>query len=411
MRRALIAITTCAGLLLPVPARADLKEGSYAPDIEAKEWLNTQDGQPISLAELRGMVVVMYFWVSWHKGGEAFMPLINMVENHPNLGRRRGVFILGVTEADRKRVEEMIEEERIFFPIGLESPSGKEYKLDMYPSVVVVDPTGKIAYSGWPGREGGQPFVDRILSVIGENPPTRTHPREAAEALRHLDAARTAIRKGDYKAAYAEARSAYDSALLGDDLKTRCQDMLDLLEALGRDKLADAVQLADQQKFAEAVAALRDVARLFRGLTVGKAAQKRLKGLEDRYPEVKKVLAALQREAEARGLLVAVRDALKERSFGEAYDTLQKLLKDFSDTPVASDAQTILRRMEKNPTIMSVVRDHQAEAACNNWLGQARSYARAGNFERARELLRKVIDTYPETRFADEAWRELGQLK
>lgn len=409
MRTALIA-TTCVGLLLASVARADLDEGTYAPDIEAKDWLNTEGGQPLSLGELRGMVVVLYFWVSWHGGGENLMPMINQVENHPNLGRRQGVFILGVTEADRSRVEDMIEEERIFFPIAMESKAHEEYDIHSFPRAVVIDPNGKVAYTGWPGKEGGEEFVRKILDVIADTPPTRTHPREAAECRRYLDRAREAIREDDYKAAYRAARNAHERALTGDSLKTHCQDMLDLVEAIGRDKLACGMQLVDNKEYEAGVTALRDVTRLFRGMKSSKTATKRLKSLEERYPEVKRVLDTLKRDAEARGLLVAARDALWERSFGPAYEMLETILKDYEDTAVAPDARTILARMDKNQTIMGCVRDHKAARDCTNWIGQARSFKRVGNFAKAREFFRKVIEQYPDTVFAEEAYRELADL-
>ena len=56
MWRTLITVAM-AGFLLSGTVRADLEIGTYAPDLEAGDWLNT-DGQSISLSELRGMVVV-----------------------------------------------------------------------------------------------------------------------------------------------------------------------------------------------------------------------------------------------------------------------------------------------------------------------------------------------------------------
>jgi tetratricopeptide (TPR) repeat protein len=408
MKPTLIA-ALCVALLLPTLAQADLEPGTYAPDIEAKDWINADEG-PISLSELRGMVVVLYFWVSWSRGGEYFMPLINLVENRPNIGRGAGVFLMGVTEADRKRVLDVVKEERILFPIALESTAAKEYKIESFPRVVVIDPNGKVAFTGLFGKSDEDNFIKKITDVLAETPPTRTHPREVVEAYHDLDRAREAIRRGDFRLGFQAARNAVEHALTGDPLKVLCQNMIDVVEAIGRDKLADALRLVDEKKYAEAVAVLRDVDRLFRGMAAGKTAKKRLEALKERYPEVKRVLDGLQREAEARGLLVSAKDALWDRSFGQAYDTLEKIVRDYSDTRVVGDVKTILQRMEKNQAIMGYVRDHQGEKDSNNWLGQARSYIRTGNLDKAKELLRKVIKTYPDTIWAEQAYRELSQL-
>lgn len=416
--RLTVLLSMCFAVLCGSVARADLKEGTYAPDIEAQEWMNTaqihesETDDPISLAELRGMVVVLYFWVSWHQGGESLMPLINIIENHPNLGRRRGVFIMGVTDADRSRVETMVKEEHLFFPIALESDAHEDYDINSFPRVVVIDPEGKIAYSGWPGREGGSTFVNKVLEVVADSPPTRTHPREAAEARRYLDRAREAIRAGEYRTAFHEARTAYEMTLVGDKLKTTCQEMLDLLEAIGRDKLAQGMAALDRKEFDEGVTLLREVNRLFRGLNIAKTAKRRLKALEKQYAGVADVLKSLDREAEARGLLVAAEQALRSQPprIGEAYELLGEIVKDYEDSEASEGARTIMGRIEKNPTMMGYVRDHQAADSSRNWLAQARSYIRMGNLAKARELARRVIEQYPDTVYAEQAYDLLRQL-
>ena len=185
---------------------------------------------------------------------------------------------------------------------------------------------------------------------------------------------------------------------------------MDLLEAIGRDKLITGADLVDRKQFLEGVKALREVKLDFRGMKCSKAAKKRLKSLGERYSEVGRVLDQLQHEAEARGLLATARDALWERHFGSANETLQQIIKDYGDTPVVADAKTILARMAKNQTIKGYVMDYDAASDCRNWIGQARSFMRIGEHRKAEELLRKVIDTYPDTKWAEDAYRILAEL-
>ena len=71
--RTVLSTIVLAGILLANVVRADLEVGSYAPDVEAEEWLNAEDTLPVekipSLKELRGMVVVLFFWVFGKLGG------------------------------------------------------------------------------------------------------------------------------------------------------------------------------------------------------------------------------------------------------------------------------------------------------------------------------------------------------
>ena len=406
MKRVLISVTLVA-VLLAGTARADLEEGTYAPDLDAKDWMNSD--RPISLSEMRGMAVVLYFWVSWHSAGEALMPLINQVENHPGLGRKGGVFVMGVTAADRGRVEEMIKENRIFFPVALECEAAEAYGITAFPRVVVIDPVGRVAYSGWPGG-GGDDLAQALIDTFEKTPPFRTHPREARAAHRALDKSREALRAKDYRKAYFWARKAYDHALHGDPLKTRCADLLDLIESLGRDALAEGMHLLDEKKHSEGAVALREVVESYRITKAGKFARRYLRTLKNKSLDVRRALEGIDLESDARNKLASAAKLLWERSFGEAYETLKKIDKDYSETESAVQARAVLSRMEKNKEIMGYVRDHQAENKCEAMLAQARSFRETGQTSRAREILRRIIDDYPGTVYLEQAYDELEKL-
>jgi len=406
--RPLLTVVLAAALALSPVARADLEVGTFAPDLEARDWLNT-DGRPLSLAELRGMTVVLYFWASWADASKQLLPLINELENSWLLGRKSGVFVIGVTESDRRRVEDsVVKAERIFFPIALECSAAKEYKITSFPRVVIIDPTGKIAYSGWPNNP--EELTKKIVDLFSDTPPFRSHPREAELVRRMLEEAAAALRSGDYRTAYIKARDADESALVGDPLKLRVHDMIDLIEALGRDELARARQLLDEQKHAEAVQAIREVARKFRVTRTGKAARRLLQALKDGYAEVKQALEQSDREAQARAALTSAVELLWERKFGECYEKLRQIASDFGETAPGADARKLLSRLEKHPRIMTSVRDYQARDECERLLAEARSFRQTGSYAEARQILRSIIEKYPGTSYADAAYRELAEL-
>ncbi len=404
--RVWIAITLSVLYLCGPRALADLEKGTYAPDIEAKDWKNTDE--PLSLHELRGMVVLLFFWVSWHKGGEHVMPMMNFINS--KFGRSQGVFLIGLTDADRTRVDKMLEKERVLFPVGMESKSYEEYKLTSFPRVVIIDPQGRIAWTGWPGDKGGETLFREVQRVIAETPPTRTHPIEAAEVRRNLAEARRALRDENYREAYRKAMAAFNRALTGDPLKTECQDMLDLIEALGRDKVARAEQAVDEKEFETVVTLLREVQRDYRGSEVAREATRWLKLVQKKHKEVADLIKEQEDEVTANNLLAAALDDLRARKFGEAYVKLEEILADYSSTRSAPKARTVLDRMKKNEDMMLHVKDFQAAAECTSLLAQARGYERSGRPNKAKELYLIIIEKHGDTVHADEARRRLAEL-
>jgi len=214
-----------------------LQVGDYAPSIEAKEWLNVEREEDIpSLVELRGMVVVVFFWVSWHQGGEALLPIVNMLSYNP-YGRTPTVYFIGVTDADRKVTQPLVEESKVFFPIAVESDAAKEYGFERGFGFVVVDPEGKIAFKGSGGGDISG-TANAVRDLINEMPPTKTHPEEAKVCYRKLDEARDLVREEKYTRARNLAREAFLRSVLGDRLRSRAIELADLLEQLGYEQLA-----------------------------------------------------------------------------------------------------------------------------------------------------------------------------
>lgn len=394
-----------AALLLSAAARADLDVGTYAPDFEAKDWLNTDE--PISLIDLRGMVVVVVFWVSWFEGGEFILPELSIVNSREV--RQRGYYVIGLTDSDKTKVEKLVKEKRIFFPIGAGSKSMEEYKITKYPSLVIIDPLGKISWSG--AAFGKDNEISKALEkVFTDNPPFKTHPDEVIYTQRQLAEARQALREGDIRESFEAAERAIEHTVFGDPLRAKCQDVLDLIESLGRDMLARSLAALDDKRYEDAVRLLRDIRRDFIGLEVARTARKRLELMKKRYPEVAKIVERESEASRAELALMSAIEVLRARQFGEAYVKLEDLAKEFPDTDAAAKAQTVLDRMNKNEGLMGYVRDHKAESICKPLLTQAGNFARSGQNSKARELYRRILDEFGDTVWADEAARRMALL-
>ncbi len=384
--------------------RAEVEEGEIAPDIEAKEWLNLDyigATEGPSLADLRGMIVVLYFWDSFNEFGERILPQIATIEGNDRIGRQRGVFILGVCKADRERIEEGVRKNKIFFPVALESDAQKEYDINS-PGLVIIDAEGKLYWST-DDSDSGDSAVEQIQKAMVDTPPTRTHPYEALLVDKFMTEAHDKILGGEYRQAISAARKASEHALTGDLLKTKCQEYVDLLEAIGSDYLSRGERLIEEKKFDQGVEQLRVVAFDFRGADCSRRARLKLNELAKDHDEVNEILVQLRKDGEAVGVLAEALDNIQSRMFAEAYTNLERLTTEYKGTGSAEDAAGILERMKKFPAIRGEIRDFEAQAECEPKLARARNLLQRRRYRQAAKVFKEIIEKYPETSYAEKA--------
>ena len=226
----------------------------------------------------------------------------------------------------------------------------------------------------------------------------------------YLKQARQALREDRYQDAFRSADNAFEHALRGDELKSRCQDVLDLIEAIARDKLAQAQRAADERSFEDAVTTWLEVQREFRGMDVARAGRKRLEALQKKEPDVAELIRRQSSIGLAETILASALELIQDREFGRAYEKLEQIVEEYGGTETATKAQTVMDRMQNNEGIMGYVRDHKASRTCRTMLSQADAYERTGRTGRARELYREVMDKYSDTTYAEEAAQRLARL-
>lgn len=121
-----------------------LKAGTDAPDI----MLNTIDGKPFALKDLRGRYVVLDFWASWCPDCRKDSPFI--MQLYKKFGAK-GVAFVGVSfdknlESWKNGVAKLgIEYTQVSDLKQMrESPVAEAYHVKWIPTVYVIDPQGKV---------------------------------------------------------------------------------------------------------------------------------------------------------------------------------------------------------------------------------------------------------------------------
>jgi thiol-disulfide isomerase/thioredoxin len=134
--------------------------GNEAPEISVKEWLV---GEPTSLAELRGRVVLLEFWATWCKPCQEMFPKLNELHQ---LEGPRGLEIIALTRhymayggTEESKIEErrlmlgMVDQHQVSFRVGIVEDERLQavFGANGLPTIVLVDRNGIVRYAG-PGE-------------------------------------------------------------------------------------------------------------------------------------------------------------------------------------------------------------------------------------------------------------------
>lgn len=155
-----------AGLLLSTqPAAAILQKGEAAPPIK----LVTTSGQPITLNNYKGYVLVMDFFATWCIPCKESIPHLNALRQKYG---KQGLQVLGVSvdEGSDREVRSFIGEKRISYPVAIAGEEMQtDYGLRSIPTVYVINKRGIVAekFQGY-SDQTAKAMEDTIKRLLAE---------------------------------------------------------------------------------------------------------------------------------------------------------------------------------------------------------------------------------------------------
>jgi len=169
--------------------------------------------------------------------------------------------------------------------------------------------------------------------------------------------------------------------------------------------LAAVEKLVAEKHYLAAVTALRQLTVTQRGTPIARQAADRLKALQDDPAIGRSVIDA---EADAfEGRCVA---AEEKKDYVLATKLYGQYVERFPKASRFGKVKSHLESLKSDKAVQAAIKTARAEADCRGWMSLADSYANAGENEKAREYLGKIVDKYGDTEWGAKARARLAEI-
>ena len=119
----------------------DAMEGKAPPAIKLKDWTN---GKSVTLADLKGKVVLLDFWATWCGPCIASIPHTNELQEKY---KDKGLFVIGVCATDgAEKMADTVKEKGIRYLVAADvnGATVKAYQNDGFPDYYLIDRSGNL---------------------------------------------------------------------------------------------------------------------------------------------------------------------------------------------------------------------------------------------------------------------------
>ena len=166
MRRLTIALLLAAFSASSIATASEPAVGATAPEFGGTKFYNTTPGEnQVTLAGLRGKVVLLDFWATWCHPCVASIPhLIALSQKY----RDQGLVVIGHTDGTSTKLVPFITAKKIPYIISVGPNLGDAYGVQGIPHVVLIDAAGKVAWQGHPSELREETIVALLKQVAAK---------------------------------------------------------------------------------------------------------------------------------------------------------------------------------------------------------------------------------------------------
>jgi cytochrome c biogenesis protein CcmG/thiol:disulfide interchange protein DsbE len=325
MRRSGLLLSVLAAMLafgITHPVQAAGLVGKAAPEISVQDWLNSP---PLTLAALRGKIVVVEFWATWCPPCRKSIP--HLIELYKKYGGQ-GVVILGLTDEPKAKVEPFAKEMGMIYPVGCGSKSSGAYGVTGIPHAAIVDTAGNVVWDGHPMQPD---FESTLEAQLKKTPPKVASQSKGPSPLEDISASMQKAQFGRAAALLAKFQAPEGNTAA----KNQVERIRKALLAQAPARLAQGEKSLAAKEYYKASEAFQDVTLMAPDSPQAKKAEERLKELQ--ADEKIKAEVEQGREKAADDLLT---DILKREKAGPAatVKALEDLAERFPNTKAGAAA-------------------------------------------------------------------------
>ncbi|MGC9317388.1 MAG: TlpA family protein disulfide reductase [Armatimonadota bacterium] len=162
-------VVLLAGLCLVSAADTEQTPQPLAPGTEAPQFTaTTLEGAPITLADWKGKVAVLNFFITWYRdAGEHLSMLEQLADRYSQEGMRLVSISLDEDQEGLEQVRALVREQEIAHPVvsDLQRRISKLYRVRALPAIFIIGRDGKIVHYHEGYTEGDDRRLEKAVTA------------------------------------------------------------------------------------------------------------------------------------------------------------------------------------------------------------------------------------------------------